>query len=321
MITRRKLLAGGLGILAASIIKSVYGAETMRWADMSRGYPKSKDPSVIRFHDKYLMYFSMPPRTGDTRWSQGVAQSTDLVNWKTVAELPLFDKGICAGDAIVLDGKVHLFYQAYSNGTKDTICHATSDDGIHFDRTIDTPIFRPTGSWNCGRAIDAEARVIGDELLMYWATRDPTYKFQMLGVHSAPVWSDFTAKCWQQRCTDPILRPQLAWEGQCIEAPSIQKSGSTYVMFYAGNYNAKPQQIGVAFSKDGLKWTRMSDKPFLRNGLAGSWNEDESGHPGIFWDATTRKTWLFYQGSNDGGMTYFISKRQILWDGHVPRLP
>ena len=88
--------------------------------------------------------------------------------------------------AIVLDGKVHLFYQTYGNGTKDTICHTTSDDGIHFDRTTDTPIFRPAGSWNCGRAIDAEARVIGDELFMYWATRDPTFKIQMLGVHSAP---------------------------------------------------------------------------------------------------------------------------------------
>ena len=32
-----------------------------------------------------------------------------------------------------------------------------------------------------------------------------------------------------------------------IEAPTIQKSGDTFVMFYAGAYNKQPQQIGVAF--------------------------------------------------------------------------
>ena len=99
-----------------------------------------------------------------------------------------------------------------------------------------------------------------------------------------------------------------------------QKSGDTFVMFYAGAYNKQPQQIGVAFSKDGLTWTRMSDQPFLCNGAPGTWNSCESGHPGIFSDPTNRKTWLFYQGSDDNRKTYYISKRRIEWDGHIPRL-
>jgi hypothetical protein len=311
---------GTVGILAASMIKPAFAQDAMLWADTSRGRPFSKDPSVIYFNGRYLMYFSIPPKSGDDRWGQAVATSTDLVNWKTVSELPLFETGICAGDAIVLDGKVHLFYQTYGRRERDTICHVTSDDGINFDRSSDTPIFRPTGSWNCGRAIDAEVRVVGDELFCYWATRSPDYKIQMLGVHSAPLWSDFSAKFWRQRCTQSILEPQLPWEKKCIEAPTIQKSGDTFVMFYAGAYNNQPQQIGVAFSKDGLTWTRMSDQPFLCNGAPGTWNSCESGHPGIFWDPTNRNTWLFYQGSDDYRKTYYISKRRIEWDGHIPRL-
>ncbi|MFT3786296.1 MAG: family 43 glycosylhydrolase [Tepidisphaeraceae bacterium] len=293
----------------------------MHWADASRGKPYSKDPSVVRFNDRYLMYFSIPPRAGDTKWGQAVAESTDLVDWKTVAEIaPQGEheaKGLCAGGARVIDGRVHLFYQTYGNGKLDTICHATSTDGLHFERAKTNPIFRPAGDWTCGRAIDAEAVVVGDELFCYWATRDLDFKIQMLGVHSAKL-TDLST--WRQRCGRSILRPELPWERDCIEAPTVIRRGDTFVMFYAGGYNNAPQQIGVAFSQDGLKWERMSDRPFLANGQPGEWNHSESGHPGIFHDPTDDVTWLFFQGNDDNGKTWFLSKRKIEWDGHVPRL-
>ena len=53
-------------------------------------------------------------------------------------------------------------------------------------------------------------------------------------------------------------------------------------MFYAGAYNNNPQQIGVAKSKDGIHWEKMSNKPFLSNGDRDTWNYCESGHPHIF---------------------------------------
>ena len=296
----------------------------MLWADRSRGVPFSKDPSVVRFGDRYLMYFSIPPEQGDDRWGQAVAVSTDLVTWRTGAELTPTGtaeaKGLCAGGALVLDDRVHLFYQTYGRQERDAICHATSTDGVTFERSSDNPIIVPTGEWTCGRAIDAEARVVGDELFCWWATRDPSYEVQMLGVHSAPLTSDLSAKHWRQRCTNSILAPELPWEGKCIEAPTVCRRGDTYVMFYAGSYNNEPQQIGVAFSTDGLTWERMSDQPFLANGRPGEWNSSESGHPGIFVDPTDDTTWLFFQGNNDHGKTWYLSKRRIEWDGHIPRL-
>lgn len=298
--------------------------EAMHWADRSRGRAFSKDPSVVRFGDRYLMYFSVPPRPGEKRWAQAVATSDDLVNWTSIGEIVLRGdseaKGRCAGGAIVLGDRVHLFYQSYDGNRRDAICHATSNDGVTFEQSSADPIFRPTGEWNCGRAIDAEVHVIGDDLFCYWATRDPQFKIQMLGVHSAPLASDLSAIHWRQRCTKSILRPQLTWEMNCIEAPAICRRGDTYVMFYAGAYNNQPQQIGVAFSRDGLTWERMSDQPFLRNGTAGEWNSSESGHPAIFVDPCDGVTWLFFQGNNDRGKTWFISKRRIEWDGHIPRL-
>ena len=58
----------------------------------------------------------------------------------------------------------------------------------------------------------------------------------------------------------PILKPELPWEGECIEGASVvlQRFKLVLVMFYAGAYNNWPQQIGLARSKDGLHWIRKT---------------------------------------------------------------
>ncbi|GAA1426470.1 hypothetical protein GCM10009616_01090 [Microlunatus lacustris] len=329
------MLAGALGGLGAALPLGLLARDSrpapapaadpvLHWADRSRGRPVSKDPSVVHFDGRYLMYYSVAPRRGDDRWGQAVAASDDLVSWSPLGEIEpqgsLEAGGLCAGGAIVLGDRVHLFYQTYGRGPRDTICHATSSDGVTFERSAGNPILRPTGDWNCGRAIDADVQVIGDEAFCYWATRDPAYEVQMLGVHSAPIASDLSAGQWTQRCTQSILAPELPWEKNCIEAPTICRRGDTLVMFYAGGYNNEPQQIGVAFSSDGLTWERMSDQPFLPHGRPGEWNSSESGHPGIFVDPDDGVTWLFFQGNDDDGQSWYLSKRRIEWDGHVPRL-
>jgi predicted GH43/DUF377 family glycosyl hydrolase len=303
----------------------------MKWADSSRlGRPCSKDPSVIRFGGRYLMYFSLPPFSSELAptnaprgWSIGIAASRDLTSWMKVAELwpeqECDRNGLCAPGARVLDGQVHLFYQTYGNGPKDAICHAVSNDGVTFTRDPSNPIFRPTGNWNSGRAIDAEVAEHNGRLMLYFATRDPAMKIQMLGVAGADRNSDFSRGSWNQLCDGPILKPELPWETKCIEAPSILKRGETLYMFYAGGYNNDPQQIGVATSQDGIRWTRLSDTPLLANGKPGEWNSSESGHPGIFQDEDGR-TWLFFQGNPDKGRTWFLSRVAVDWLLDSPRL-
>jgi predicted GH43/DUF377 family glycosyl hydrolase len=302
-----------------------------KWADDSRlGRPFSKDPSVIRFGGRYLMYFSLPPfgkeliaTNAPKGWNIGIAESTNLVDWKKVGELrpaQVCDaNGLCAPGARVLNGRVHLFYQTYGNFPKDAICHAVSADGIHFVRDESNPVFHPTGDWNNGRAIDAEVIPDTNRLLLYFATRDSTGKTQELGVASAPLNSDFSRKTWTQLCDQPILKPELPWETRCIEAPTVTKRGDTFVMFYAGGFNNDPQQIGVATSKDGVNWTRQSDAPLLPNGAAGEWNSSESGHPGFFADEDGR-SYLFFQGNNDHGKTWLLSCVELDWQGGTPRL-
>lgn len=299
----------------------------MRFADSSRnGRPFAKDPSVIRHGGRYLMYYSMAPSTDESLpkgWAASIAESRDLTSWTKVGELLPAEEyernGLCAAGAVVLDGKVHLFYQTYGNGPRDAICHAVSEDGLRFVRDPSNPVFRPTGEWTSGRAIDAEAFPFDGRLLLYFATRDKAMKRQMVGVAGADLRSGFGREAWTQLVDGPVLAPELPWERDCIEAPSVCRRGDTLFLFYAGSYNNEPQQIGVATSTDGVRWTRLSQEPFLANGRPGEWNSSESGHPGVFVDEDG-ETHLFYQGNNDGGRTWFLSRARLAWRDGRPCL-
>jgi predicted GH43/DUF377 family glycosyl hydrolase len=313
--------AGSLHAQADTAKPKVYFSDTSRL-----GRPFAKDPSVIRFKGSYWMYYSLPAAAdGSSGWGIGIAKSSDLLHWSKVGELPpeqeIEKAGIAAPGARVIKDHVELFYQTYGKGKLDAICHATSKDGLHFVHDPTNPVYRPTKmDWSVGRAIDAEVYPHGDQLWLFFATRDPTMKIQEIGMAAAPLNSSYGAGTWHDLSLDgPTLKPELAWEQTCIEAPSVLKHGGVYYLFYAGAYNNAPQQIGVATSKDGVRWKRLSGQPLLANGAAGAWNSSESGHPGVFTDDDGR-TYLFFQGNNDNGRSWYISMLDIRWNGDKPVL-
>jgi len=294
----------------------------MHWADASRlGRPFAKDPSVIKFGGRYLLYFSLPGKDATQAWGVGIAESRNLISWTRIGELsadePYEAKGIAAPFAKIVDGDVHLFYQTYGNGAHDAICHAVSKDGLHFTKDASNPIFHPSGDWNAGRAIDGEVAHFRGKWFLYAATRDPAMKVQQIVGAVAEEGKGFGREAWKQIGDGPLLKPELWWEKDCIEAPSAVIRGDMMYLFYAGAYNNAPQQIGCARSRDGIHFERLSKQPLLPAGKPGSWNSSESGHPGAFVD-DDGQTYLFYQGNNDNGRTWFLSFVRITWSGGRP---
>lgn len=296
----------------------------MHFADAISGRQYSKDPAVVRFGGKYFMYYSLPPCNNDSvdmkGWSIGIAVSDDLENWNVIKRLlpkkSYEQNGFCAPGAIILDNKVHMFYQSYGNFQNDKICHAVSEDGINFIRD-EEPVFSPSGDWNNGRAIDADVIPFGNKLLMYFATRDKKGEIQKLGVCEAPIDSNFGAGAWTQICSDSILEPELPWEKKCIEAPAACEHDGKIFLFYGGGYNNEPQQIGCAVSDNGVDFKRISNEPMIKNGEPGEWNSSESGHPFVFKD-DNGQYYLFYQGNNDNGTTWFLSNKRFCFVNGIP---
>lgn len=295
----------------------------MLFTDSSKGRSIAKDPAVVRFHGEYFMYYTIHGKTkaGKDMWGIGIAHSLDLEEWEKLTDLEpegeIEANGICAPGGMVYDGKIHLFYQTYGSFEKDAICHAYSTDGIHFKRNVTNPIIRAEGEWNNGRAIDADVCIFRNELFLYFATRDPEGQIQMQGVSKCPLDGQFNRESWEQCCTNSILYPEMEWEQKCIEAAATMTRFNKIYMFYAGAYNNCPQQIGAAVSGDGVNFKRLSDKPFLKNGAPGSWNESESGHPFVFVDEDDR-VYLFYQGNNDHGKSWYLSKVELDFSDEKP---
>ena len=97
----------------------------MMYGDTSRiGMPFSKDPHVVEFQGKYLMYYSIPPKQNGNAeaqgWGIGIAGSKNLKDWHRIGEIipqtAYESKGLCAPGALVRNDTVHLFYQTYGNG-------------------------------------------------------------------------------------------------------------------------------------------------------------------------------------------------------------
>lgn len=286
----------------------------------SNGVRIAKDPVVVYYKNVYRMYYSVP---GGNGWFIGMAQSDDLINWTKTGEIhpgaEYEKKGLCAPGAIIRNDTLHLFYQTYGNGAKDAICHATSIDGVTFERDQTNPVFSPTGSWTNGRAIDAEVVLYQNRYFLYFATRNSSGTIQKQGVAATYRQSSFGRNEWQQLANSSILKPTLPWEKDCIEAASCVVMNNRLYMFYAGAYNNEPQQIGVAVSDDGVQWKRMFYKPFLPNGAPGTWNESESGHPCIFRDRQGQHH-IFFQGNSDKGKSWYLSQHKVDWKNGMPIL-
>ena len=297
----------------------------MLFTNKRGGFDFAKDPAVVNFKGKYFLYFTAAvtpeEKAAGLSITVGIAVSDDMESWDYLGTLPIEQEceknGIGAPGAVVIDGRVQLFYQTYGNGRLDAICRAVSEDGVHFVKDASNPIYRPTADWCCGRAIDADVIEFHGRLYLYFATRDHMMKIQKLGVASADIKSDFSRSAWRQEIAQSVLAPEYKYEGACIEAPATIIDNGKIYMFYGGSYNCTPQQIGVAVSHDGVHFDKLMSSPFLPCGEAGSWNSDESGHPYAFRDDNGR-AYLFYQGTNNKGKSWYLSKCEIAFRDGMP---
>ena len=123
----------------------------LSWAD-------STGDAIPLYHDGIYHIFSLtsPPGTTvyparlRTTWEHSI--SRDLVHWEEVGTALSPGEGeepdacgVWTGAAVYGEKQYHIFYTGYNYNVhfQQTICHAVSDDGIHFEKDPKNPIIIP----------------------------------------------------------------------------------------------------------------------------------------------------------------------------------
>ena len=245
-----------------------------------------------------------------------------MEHWTTVGRIPPTQEceknGIGAPAAILLEGKVHLFYQSYGNARKDAICHAVSSDGIGFEKDPTNPVFRPTEDWCIGRAIDADVVVFRNRLFLYFATRDHSMTIQKLGATYAELGGDYSRGAWKQAAERSILYPEYEWEGACIEAPATVVHNEKVYMFYGGAYNCTPQQIGAAVSDDGINFRKLFGRPFIAAGKKKASGTAANRATPMYSRTTTERRISFIRARETWEKAGYITKCRIGFKDGLP---
>jgi hypothetical protein len=83
-----------------------------------------------------------------------------------------------------------------------------------------------------------------------------------------------------------------SWDNAQVLYPDVVWNGTGYMMYYMGDggNTSSFRQIGVAFSSDGLTWTKYSQNPVITHG-PGTYDAQYTRAPSVIFDNGTYKMW------------------------------
>jgi beta-fructofuranosidase len=193
--------------------------------------------------DFHLFHLSSPPNTTHfpervrTTWQH--ARSKDLVNWTVLP--PALEAGEGAepdangawtGSVIEAGGVFHIFYTGHKLGsaTPQTICHATSADGVTFNKTASNPILLPDTSLY--ESIDWR------DPYVFWNGDEHCYWMLVAArLNKGPKWRRgcialATSKDLVKWSLDPepFYQPMTTF---CPECPELFKLGKFWYLIYS----------------------------------------------------------------------------------------
>jgi predicted GH43/DUF377 family glycosyl hydrolase len=218
---------------------------------INRGGPGEWDavdvlnPSVVRQGDAYYNYFS--GFDGKT-WHTGLAVSADGVNWRKEGRI-LSSAG--NGSAIAVEKGVLYYYQS---GNPVQIGLAKSNDDHQW--TQQGAAVLPVGlyrSWDEGGVADPYVIRAGRSYYMFYLGMDRARR-QRLGVATS---DDGTH--WYKLRSNPILElgEYGAFDSNGLGEPAVWTARGYYWMLYTGRDRNEVRRLGLARSRDGVRWEKL----------------------------------------------------------------
>jgi len=214
------------------------------------------NPSVIRQDGNYRNFYS--GYDGRT-WHTGLATSGDGVNWRKEGKILSPDSATWERSSIAANGSVidvereTLYY--YQAGDPVEIGLARSRDGHQWQR-LQSPVLTvgPWGSWDERGVADPYVIRIGRAYYMFYLGMDRARR-QRLGVAT----SDDGVK-WYRLRSNPILELGAygEFDAQGLGEPAVWATRGYYWMLYTGRDRDEMRRLGLARSRDGVRWEKLS---------------------------------------------------------------
>ena len=226
------------------------------------------NPSVVLRNGSYWNFYS---GYDGKVWHTGLAVSSDGVAWTKRGRVLSPDRHTWEGDYIAANGAVlhdgSRFLHWYQGGRSPRIGLATSSDGVRWSKHPEPVLdVGPRSSWDERGVADPYVIHLGEWYYLYYLGQDRARR-QRLGVARSR-----DGVGWQKYLGNPIL--ELGAPGRFDETglgePAVWNEQGWYWMLYTARDRKEFRRLGLARSRDGVHWSRVTEQPVLAGALA--WN-------------------------------------------------
>ncbi len=215
----------------------ILSAGPQEWEDV-----KLAPGSVIFYEGEYHMWYSggdFPSIGGD--FLIGHATSEDGISWTKDENNPILDKGAAGKwddngvfdpSVLLMDKTFHMWFSGYSDDKiYHSIGHATSIDGVTWDRDVNNPVLNQgtSGNWDDHEILSPSVVYNGSEYHMYYHAEGSSSS----GVHIGHATSP-DGVSWTKDSQNPVLSPGTAgnWDNGQTLYPEAEFDGSIYHRWY-----------------------------------------------------------------------------------------
>ena len=245
------------------------------------------NPSVVL--DRGVYYNLYSGFDGHT-WRTGLATSRDGIAWTKEGEVLAPDSSTWEGNYIAANGSALVrngeFLYWYQAGSPPRIGMARSPDARPWTK-LAKPVLGlgPRGSWDEEGVADPDVAAFGDSLYLFYLGQDRARR-QRLGI---AVSND--GAHWTKLRSNPILElgDAQTFDENGLGEPAVWAVGGWYWMLYTGRSRAEHRAIGLARSRDGIHWNRVSAQPIFTGREA--WNSAVVCDPSIEVQGSSVRVW------------------------------
>ena len=174
------------------------------------------------------------------------------------------DRGVGRPSVIYSGSMFTMWYSGIGSEANTTnwygIGRATSTDGVTWSRDVHNPVLKPgsAGAWDSGGLPERGGGVVilDEGIYKMWydgVAVNGTKLFIQIGYATSE-----DGVTWQKYSGNPVLSPGApgSFDDQMIFDPTVVRTGSSYMMYYAAVSQSGVSAAGLAASSDGTHWTK-----------------------------------------------------------------